>query len=343
MNEKPLIYSQDLVNEISTGLVLNTADARLLMSDLLSGNLKEEAIVGVLKSLNSRGYRADELTGFAAEMLSRALQVSIPTEIKTRVVDIVGTGGSAHGRKAGINVSTMACFVAAAAGVRIAKHGNRKASSTSGSFDFLEALGVEFCESAIEVETELGDQGLSFIFARKFHPALAAVTGARQKLGVPTIFNLLGPVCNPAQPPGIVLGANSLESASLLSEVLQNRDIDHGLVLHGHDGIDELSLSASTTIFEIRDKKINKTVINPPDIGIELQQQPVGGDANANIEIFNELRAGKLSPEGLLVASNAGLAIYVAGLAESMQKGIEIALETVQTGRLGKYVESYLK
>ncbi len=341
VNENLSIYTSDLPQRISRGLELGTADAALLMSDLLSGDLAEESIVALLSALNERGYRAEELTGFAEEMLSQCTTVSLG-QGSSRVVDIVGTGGSVHARNAGINVSTMACFVAAAAGVTIAKHGNRKASSTSGSFDFLEVLGVDFSESASEVERLINEKGLAFIFARNFHPALASVTVARQRLGVPTIFNLLGPVCNPAQPSGIVLGANSLEAAELLAQVLLSRKIEHGLVLFGHDGIDELSLSAETTIFEVRDESLIETVVSPAEFGLQLQIQPSGGDANHNLRIFNELRAGELGPAGLLIAGNAGLAIYVSGLSDSIKNGIETAIEVIRTGRLDRYVESYL-
>ncbi len=338
VNEIPPVFSPTLANQIASGTQLDVVQAKTLMAEMLSGELGDEAVSELLVAMNNRGYVASELVGFSEEMLAQSIQV----EGGSGVVDIVGTGGSAHAKKASINVSTMASFVAAASGVKIAKHGNRKASSTSGSFDFLEALGVSFSESASEIEMRLNAKGLAFVFARKFHPRLAAVTGARNALGVPTVFNLLGPLCNPVRPTGIVLGANSAQTAKLIAEVLAQKQVAHGLVLYGHDGIDEFSLAAPTTVFEVDSHGIKEMTLEPADVGLEVVEQPLGGGPEENLRIFADLRAGEFTPATLLIAANSGLASYVSGLADSMKHGVEMSLEVVGSGRLDNYVNSFL-
>jgi len=300
-----------------------------VMHQIMTGQATDAQIGGFLVAMRMKGETVEEITAAASVMRSLATPVELD---KTNLVEIVGTGGDGSGT---FNVSTASCFVVAAAGGRVAKHGNRSISSKSGAADLLEAAGVNLNISAEQVKECVDDIGVGFMFAPNHHNAMKYAIGPRKEMGVRTLFNLLGPLTNPAGTPNQVLGVFSKDWVRPLADVLNKLGANHVMVVHAEDGMDEISISSPTFVAELQNGKINEYSIKPEDFG--MRQQPVNDirvhDSQKSLEMVNSVLNNEANAARDIVALNAGAAIYVAGLVGSHQAGIDRALEVIASGK----------
>lgn len=319
-----------LLGALVEGRDLSRDEAAAAMEDVLSGQATDAQLAGLLIGLRAKGETVEELTGLATAMVDAAQPLDVPAGS----VDIVGTGGSGHRRRHALNVSTMACFVAAGAGAVMCKHGNKKASSTSGSFDLLEALGVRIDLGPAEVTRCLDEIGLGFAFARTFHPAMRHAGPVRSELGVPTVFNLLGPLAHPGRIKRQVIGTASVEQSRRMAEVLRAMGAERALVLTGDQGVDELTTTGPATVFELRDGALTEYTVDPAQLGLDVVALDAlaGGDAEANAAIAHRVLGGERGAFRDIVLLNAAAALVVAERAEDLASGLSLAADSIDSG-----------
>ena len=320
-----------VLGRLTRGEDLGRDEAGAAMATVLAGEASAAQIAGLIIALRIKGETVDELAGMVGAMLDAAEPLDLPAD----TVDIVGTGGSPRRRERALNVSTMASFVAAGAGTTICKHGNVKASSTSGSFDLLGALGVRYDLDAGRISEVVREVGVGFCFARAFHPAMRHAGPVRAELGVPTVFNVLGPLSHPGRVRRQVLGVGDPRLLDLVAGVLAARGTTHALVVHGADQLDELSLSGPTHVREVRDGAVVASYdLAPGDLGLtEVASADMpGGTAEDNAVIARALLDGARGPAHDIVALNAAAAIYVGGRASTIAEGLELARASLETG-----------
>jgi anthranilate phosphoribosyltransferase len=298
------------------------------------GQVMDGAASDVLKSallvaLRMKGETAEEITGAAMAMRERVTPIEVDRE---DLVDTCGTGGDGRGT---FNVSTIAALVAAGAGANVAKHGNRAVSSSCGSADVLSALGVQIDLDAPRMAEVLRRAGIAFLFAPKLHPAMAAVASVRKELGVRTIFNVLGPLTNPAFAKRQVLGVYAERLVDVVAQVLAALGAKHALVVHSRDGLDEISVSAATRVSEVRDGKLRAYEVTPEELGVGRHpiEMLAGGDARDNAAIARDVLNGANGARHDIIVVNAGAALYVGGLAPSIREGVLLAKESISSGR----------
>ena len=321
-----------LTETLTNGLDLNADSAQWAMNEILQGSAEIAQIKDFLLALKAKGETADEVNAFVNVMY----QHSAPIEITERAVDTVGTGGDGFNT---INISTSAAIVAAAAGAKVVKHGNRAASSRSGSADLLEALGVNIDLVGDGVETVFREVGIGFCFAPKFHPAMRFAAPARKELGVPTVFNILGPLANPAKPKAAAIGVANERMHLLMAEVLAAKGVD-GFVFRGDDGLDEISLATSSSVLTIGHGEISSDLIDPIDFGISKAPitELVGGDAEFNAAVTRAIFNGERGAPRDAVALNAAAAIaaykgdFSKSLTDRMQDGYADAIKAIDSG-----------
>jgi anthranilate phosphoribosyltransferase len=314
---------------------LSPEDARDAMLSILNGKATTPQIAAFLIGLRTKGETADELLGFARAMREKAARVDAGPE---PLLDTCGTGGDG-GRT--FNISTIAAFVAAGAGVRVAKHGNRSLSSACGSADILEALGIHISLSPEQVGRCIREVGIGFLFAPLFHPAMRHAQPARLELKMRTVFNLLGPLTNPAGATRQLIGAPSIEAAELMAQALAGLKPERAFVVHGSDGLDEVTTTGPTAVFEVTHKKVVRTQWAPEDFGVE-QAQPsdlAGGDRTANCEIATAILHGQRGAQRDIVLVNAAAALLAAGLTQDLLEAMERAKESVDSGTAWEKVE----
>ncbi len=322
---------KELIQKVVDGKNLSREEAHRAMKTIMSGEATDAQIGGFLTALRLKGETIEEITEFSRVM--REFANTIHPKVKGRLVDTCGTGGD---RLNTFNVSTIAAFVAAGAGVPIAKHGNRSVSSSCGSADVLEELGVRIDLSPQEVERTIENVGIGFMFAPIFHGAMKHAIGPRRELGIRTVFNVLGPLTNPAGADAQVLGVFDGGLTDKLAGVLMNLGTKDALVVHGLDGLDEISIIGDTRISELKDGKIDSYIVSPEDLGMKSagEEDISGGDVRQNAEIAKRILTGKEhGPRRDMVLLNAGAAIYVGGLAGSIKEGIEKARDSIDSGR----------
>ncbi len=314
---------------------LSTEEMQAVMRIIMTGEATPAQIGGFLIGLRIKGETVDEITAAAGVMRELATPVRVSGE---HIVDIVGTGGDGIGT---FNISTASALVAAAAGARVAKHGNRAASSKSGSADLLEAAGVRLDLKPEQVEACIREVGVGFMFAPMHHSAMRHAIGPRREMAVRTIFNVLGPLTNPAGAPNQLVGVFSAELVESLARVLQHLGSRHAMVVHSDEGLDEISVSAPTRVAELRDGVIHSYTIAPEDFGISrcrLSELQVDG-AEASLALIRAVLANRPGPARDVVALNAGAAIYVAGLTHSHQLGVDRALALLADGSAARVLE----
>jgi len=319
---------QESLKQILTGQHLTTEQAAGVMDVIMNGEATPAQIAGFIIALKQKGETVDEVAGFVRSMREHSVKIDLEDN---KAVDLVGTGGDgAHT----FNVSTASALVAAAAGVTIAKHGNRSVSSSCGSADLLEAVGGNIDPGPDIVRDNIKNIGFGFMFAPRFHPAMKHAAGPRRELGVRTVFNILGPMTNPASVKRQVTGVYSHELMSLVADVLERTGSMHVIVAHSQDGLDEFSVSAPTSFIEIKDGKKQEGIVGPTDVGLRLHPEGAlrGGDAKQNADILLHIFEGEKSPYRDAVALNAGIMIYVAGLAEGFTEGVTKATEAIDNG-----------
>jgi anthranilate phosphoribosyltransferase len=315
------------VHRAAAGADLSAEEAWHAMSVLLAGDATEAQIAGFLVALKMKGETAAELAGFARAMRERMVAVSAGDD----VVDTCGTGGDGSGT---FNISTVAAIVMAGAGARVAKHGNRSISSAAGSADLLEALGVRVTATPEEAAWSIREIGLGFLFAPAFHPAMKHAQPVRRELKMRTVFNLLGPLANPARAQFQIVGAPSPEAARLMAEALSELGTRRALVVHGHDGLDEISTTGPTDVFEVTTGAVIKHVWTPGDFGIKRTtlDSISGGDVVRNTQILHEILSGARGAARDIVTVNAGAGLLVAGLAPDLVSGVELACHAIDSG-----------
>jgi anthranilate phosphoribosyltransferase len=308
---------------------LTTEQARAAMSEILDGAATPAQIAGFIVALRMKGETVDELGGLVDAMLDAAERVSLPSD--QRIVDIVGTGGD---RAHTINVSTLAALVVAGAGGRVCKHGNRAASSATGSADLLEALGVRIDCGPEEVARCVAEAGIGFCFAPRFHPAMRHAGPPRRELGIPTAFNFLGPLANPAGVRRLMIGVADASMAERMVGVLASRGGEHVLVVHGDDGLDELTISTTSQVIELRDGEVREYAVDPKELGIAPAptEALVGGDPATNAALARRVLAGDPGPHRDIVCLNAGAGLVVAGVADDLVHGVRAAQAAIDSG-----------
>ena len=312
--------------------MLSRAEAEAFMEELLSGRVATPEIVRMLLALNQRVVSVDELTGFASVMRQHAAPVFTPDEPRpTGLVDTCGTGGDETGT---FNISTASAIVAAAAGARVAKHGNRSVSSRSGSADVLEALGVRIDLPLTVAGRSVREIGIGFLFAPAAHAAARHAAPARQQIGKRTIFNLLGPLTNPAAAEAQVLGVFSADVIKTVAATLAELGTSRAFVVHGAGGLDEISLSGETQIAEVHNGSVRRFTVAPEDFGVSRAPLEAirGGTPQENATLIHSLLAGEPGPRLDIVIANAAAALVVTGLAEDFRAAAELARRAVTSG-----------
>jgi anthranilate phosphoribosyltransferase len=316
------------IRRIADGQHLGRDEMHEVFGEVMDGRATDIQKTALLIALRMKGETVDEITGAALAMRERVTPLTVDRE---QIIDTCGTGGDGRGT---FNVSTIAALVAAGAGASVAKHGNRAVSSSCGSADVLSELGVNIDLDAARMSDVLRRIGISFLFAPKLHPAMGAVAAIRRELGVRTIFNVLGPLTNPAFARRQVLGVYSLHLVDVVARVLLALGADHAMVVHSHDGLDEISISASTCVCEVRDGELRSYELKPEEIGIERHaiEGISGGNAQQNAQIAREILGGASGPRAEIVAANAGAALYVSGAAPTIRAGVTMARESIASG-----------
>jgi len=322
-----------LLGTVSDGRPLSQAEAEAALAAILSGEATDAQIAGLIIALRMKGETVEEMTGLALAMLG----ASEPLHLPPATVDIVGTGGSSHRRAHALNISTMASIVAAAAGAVVCKHGNRRASSTSGSSDFLEALGISLDLPVADLENSVAKIGLGFAFARTYHPAMRHVGPVRAELGVPTVFNILGPLAHPGRVRRQVVGVASTELAATMAQVLQNLGSEHAWVVTGEGGIDELTTTGTTTVLEVRPDGIEPLEVSPEAVGLAVAgslDELTGGSPAENVAIFRAILDGsERGPRRDIVVLNAAAGLVVGGQSDDLGGAVELVSAAVDDGR----------
>ncbi len=316
-------------------------EAYTVMNEIMSGKTSPTQNAAFLAALSAKSARAettDEIAGCAAAMRSHAVKVETGMEL----FEIVGTGGdNAHS----FNISTTSALVAAAGGMKVAKHGNRAASSQCGTADCLEALGVNIQQSPARCIELLNEAGICFFFAQKYHTSMKYVGAIRKELGFRTVFNILGPLTNPGAPSLQLLGVYDEYLVEPLAQVLIDLGVRRGMVVYGQDKLDEISLSAPTAICEIRDGWFRSSVITPEEFGFErcTKEELKGGTPEENARITLSVLNGEKGPKRNAVLMNAGAALYIGGKADSLKEGTALAAEIIDSGRALKTLNQLIE
>jgi anthranilate phosphoribosyltransferase len=339
------------------GQSLGRAEAREVMAEVLSGRCSDAQIAALLTALRMKGETVEEIVGFAEAI--RAAAAPLPIErasadnslgvsgtgrdalVESSLVDTSGTGGDASGT---FNISTATAFVTAGAGVRVAKHGNRSISSKCGSADVIEALGINIQLSPERSAQCLREVGLCFLYAPNLHPAMKQVQGVRRELRMRTMFNLLGPLTNPAGASGQVVGVYSLDLVEKLAEALSMLGLHRALVVHGLDGLDEITITGPTRIAEAREGSVRSYEVEPEEFGMTRAtlQEISGGDAEENAAIIRAVLRGEKSPRRDIVLLNAAAALVAARRADHIAEALPLAAKSIDSGAAAKKLEALI-
>ena len=323
------------IEKIKDGENLTQSEVEIIMRSIMEGKTSRNDIADFLLALRHKGPTVDEITGAAKIM--RRFVVPIKSRYKN-ILDTCGTGGD---KKHTFNISTISALVVAGAGVPVAKHGNRSVSSQCGSADVLEELGVNLNIEQDSLTECLNEVGIAFLFAQKLHPAMKNVAPVRKELGVETIFNILGPVTNPAGATHQIIGVYNRDYVEPLAHVLKNLGLKRALVVHGGDGLDEITTTANTYISEFNGKEVVSYDISPEELGFPLAEEAdlVGGDLCLNVDIARSILDGERGPKRDIVVLNAAYALYVFGKVDNISDGIEVAQGAIDTGKAFEKLE----
>ena len=331
-----------LLATLLRGEDLPASDAQVAMNAVLLGEASSAQIAAFVMALRSKGETADELQGMLAAVLEASEPVPLDAKLSSHAIDIVGTGGD---KSHSVNISTMAAFVVAGAGVPVCKHGNRAASSQCGTADVLEALGVKIDLDGEGVAQCVEQAGMGFCFAPKFHPAFRHAGPTRKELGVPTAFNLLGPMANPAQVGYMVVGVGDPSMAHKMAHAIAGRGVRRAWVVHGHGGLDELSLSGECAVVEMSQGNLSEFVLNAKDFGLQPADVTAvrGGDPAHNAKVIRDTFSGTRGAVRDIVVFNAAAGLVVAGVASHMADGIERAQASIDSGAANNIVDALIK
>lgn len=334
------MYFKSILYKLSFSENLTQIEAEKALNLIMSGKVSEEQIAGFLTAMRLKGETVEELTAFVKVMRSKAVKVDVDVK---EAIDLVGTGGDQSGT---FNISTAASFITAAAGVPVIKHGNRSASSMCGSADVLEHLGASIELGKEEVEQVFNETGMAFMFAPMFHPAMKYVMPTRRELGFRTFFNILGPMVNPAGVQRYVIGAFSKEVAKKMVHILANLDTDFAYTFNAHDGLDEVSLTSQSEIFELKDKVVSTSILfDPESIGFKKVEMEdlMGGGRKENAEILTSIMANKATEAQQNIALlNATFAIQASGKVEKLEEAKELAVNALESGKARKMLNDFI-
>ncbi|KPJ64274.1 anthranilate phosphoribosyltransferase [candidate division WOR-1 bacterium DG_54_3] len=331
---------KEAIKKVVEGKNLTRQEAALAMDTIMQGNATPSQIAAFITALRMKGETVDEITGCAEKMREHAINI-YPHQ--KNLVDTCGTGGDVSGT---FNISTVGALVAAGAGIPIAKHGNRSVSSKCGSADVLEALGVKIDIEPKKVEECINQVGIGFIFAPNFHKAMRFAMPSRREIGVRTVFNILGPLTNPARATAQVLGVFSPGLTEMMAEVLGNLGVKHALVVHGMDGLDEISISDKSKVSHLENGKVDTYFVKPEDEGIHRgkKEDILGGSINENVKIAYDILKGEdKGHKRNVVLLNAAAAIYVGGKAKDIKHGIQLAAKSIDSGAANQKLEELIK
>lgn len=325
---------RDALGRLVLGENLTREEAQGAMRTLVEGEATPSQIAAFAIALRMKGETPEEIAGLAEVMREAATRVDAGDD----VVDVVGTGGDGAGT---FNISTMSALIVAAAGGRVAKHGNRSITSQCGAADFLEAIGIVIDLPPAGVARCVKETGFGFMFAPLYHPAMRHAIGPRREIGVRTVFNILGPLTNPASARRQLTGVAVPGLGETIAHVLALMGARHAIVVHGNDGLDEISVSAPTQVHEARNSDVRSYVIEPEQFGLARSEPGAvrGGNVEANVRMAKAVLSGEHGPARDVVLLNAGTALYVADLAESIQSGVQVAADMLDSGRAQAKVE----
>lgn len=327
---KKIVDKQDLTYDEAYGV----------MNEIMSGQTtptQNSAFLAALSTKSAKAETIDEISGCAAAMRDHAIKVNVGD-----IFEIVGTGGdNAHT----FNISTTAAFVCAAGGMRVAKHGNRAASSKCGTADCLEALGANINQSPERCKKLIDEAGMCFFFAQKYHTSMKYVGAIRKELGIRTVFNILGPLTNPAYPKMALLGVYDEYLLEPVAQVLMNLGAERGMVVYGKDKMDEISLSSETAVCEFKDGWFKKYTLSPEEFGLTRCEKSdlAGGDPAYNAQIVRDILNGKKGPKRDVVLMNGGAGLYIGGKADSIADGVKLAAEVIDSGKAAHTMEKFIE
>jgi anthranilate phosphoribosyltransferase len=321
----------EALRTVTSGATLSEEQARATMNDIMGGETSSLQIAAMLGALRMRGETVQEITGFARALRDNMIPVCASS---TRLVDTCGTGGDSQHGISTFNVSTAAAFIAAGAGAKIAKHGNRAQSSRCGSADVLEALGINLKLNAAQIARGIDEIGLGFMFAPDHHPAMRHVAPIRRELGVRTVFNLLGPLANPAGAHAQVMGVSDARWIRPIAEVLLALGTTHAIVAHSEDGLDEFSTCAKTHYIEVKDGELHQRVLDPHEFGVScaVPQLLEGGDATRNAEIIQQLLHDANGATADIACLNAAAVLVIADISPNIEEGLKLSRASVNSG-----------
>lgn len=327
----------DYLTKLKKNQDLGQDEAEQCLDMIFHESVEDDDIAELLILLAEKGETKDEIAGFSKSLLKKAVTLNLTRES----IDLCGTGGSGRNR---FNISTLSAFILASGGIKVIKHGNKGSRRPNGSFDLLEKLECPFVLSEDKQKEVFHATNLCFVFARTFHPAMKKVVPARKKAGRRTIFNIIGPLCNPAQPYYQIIGTTDYTKANLIAQVLAQSDRKKCLVAVGEPGIDEISISGKTTLYEIEDGSIKEYSFEPQDFNIPLIKYEYlpGGDADANSVLFLDLIDGKGNVHLKdMVCLNAGAAFFCAGVDNSIEEGYKRSCQLIESGKVKDVFEKY--
>lgn len=337
MENKNLV--QQAIASLINGQHLTRAEAREVMDEIMEGQATPAQIGSLITALRMKGETIDEITGFAETMRNKSNRV---TTEKINLLDTCGTGGSGILK---FNISTASAVIAAACSVRVAKHGNRAMSGKTGSADVLEALGVNIGLNSDQAAQCLEKIGLCFMFAQLYHPSMKHAAAPRRELGIRNVFNMLGPLTNPAGADRQLMGVFDRSKTEILAHVLHQLNLKRAMVVSSHDGLDEISISAPTQVSELKNGKITTYNITPGDLGLREYslREVAGGDAQTNADIIGRVFKGEKGAYREIVLANAGACIYVSGVCSTLPEGVKLAEEAIDSGKADRKLQELIQ
>lgn len=321
---------KEYLNTVFSGKSLNKLEAREAMDTIIRGNVSSEQISAFLGAIRARGESVNEIVGFVHSIMNSAIKIE--TNQPNHIIDVCGTGGDNNNT---FNVSTAVAFVVAGAGIPVAKHGNISVSSKCGSADVLKELGIKIDFSPEKTTEIINATDIAFLFAQLFHPALKAVAPIRKAIGIKTVFNMLGPLCNPAGVKKQIIGVYDTKILDVVAEALLELNCQEAIVVASEDGMDEVSLSAKTQIAHLKKGKVYKYSISPEDFGMNYSSidQLKGGDSKENAMIIESILNNQSGPKKDIVVVNAAMALQLSGLIDDLKVCVKIAEESISSGK----------
>lgn len=327
----------DMLNRLIEKQSLTSVEAEIFLNDVMQDRISPVQLGAILVALRMKGESSEEIVGFIKAMRKNMIRVKAHNAI-----DVCGTGGDGRGT---FNISTAVACVVAGAGVKVAKHGNRAASSKCGSADVLEELGINLQLSSQEAEDVLNKVGMVFLFAPLFHPAMKNVVAVRKELKIRTVFNFLGPFINPANVERQLIGVPGMEIAKELTEVAKKFDYKHLLIVTSEDGLDEVSTTSKSTLFEVKNNLVKQSLIDPAIYGFKRtsKEKLLGGSARQNAILIRELLQGKKDAKSDIVLFNSAFALFAAGAVADIKEGIKLAEKSIDTGAAISVLKNLVK